>query len=82
VLFAKPSPSIICRRPPAEQSQITFREAEPVAILDKSGHLKGQTKGLISIPAHRPYRFSRGLSFRAAMPDSATAMKPLTDERI
>jgi hypothetical protein len=29
-----------------------------------------------------PYRFSRGLSFRAAMPDSATAMKSLTDERI
>jgi hypothetical protein len=61
---------------------MTFRKAEPVAILDKSGHLKGQIRALISISAHRLYRFSRGLSFRAAMPDSATAMKSLTDERI
>ncbi len=65
-----------------EQSQMTFREAKPVAILDKSGHLKGQIKELISISAHRPYRFSRGLSFRAAMPDNATVMKSLTDARI
>jgi hypothetical protein len=28
-----------------------------VAILDKSGHLKGQIKGLISISAHRPLSF-------------------------
>ena len=35
---------------------MTFREAEPVAILDKSGHLKGQTKGLLS-SLHRTLSF-------------------------
>jgi hypothetical protein len=36
---------------------MTFREAEPVVILDKSGHLKGGIKGLISISAHLALSF-------------------------
>lgn len=33
---------------------MTFREGEPVAILDKSGHLKGEIKGLIPTSASTP----------------------------
>jgi hypothetical protein len=33
---------------------MTFHEEEPVAILDKSGHLKGEIKGVISTSASPP----------------------------